>query len=61
MDLNLLNTKAGWIATCRQIAAALPDQAGIQALTPIATPASATPEDVATKLNQIIAALKDLS
>lgn len=61
MDLNQLNTKAGWIATCRQIAAQLPDQTGIQALTPIATPASATAEQIATKLNQIIAALKDLS
>lgn len=61
MDLNQLNTKAGWIETCRQIAAQLPDQTGIQALTPIATPASATAEQIATKLNQIIAALKDLS
>ena len=30
----------------------------VQALTPIATPASATAEDCATKINAIIAALK---
>jgi hypothetical protein len=61
MNLNKLQTKAGWIESVRQIAKQLPDQAAIQALTPIATPASATAEQIATKLNQLIAALKNVA
>lgn len=68
MDLNQLNTKAGWIATCRQIAAAIPDQAGIQALTPVsvanatdATTAAALANANKAAINAIIAALKDLA
>lgn len=61
MNLNKLQTKTGWIESVRQIAKQLPDQAGIQALTPIATPASATAEQIATKLNQLIAALKNVA
>lgn len=60
MDLNKLNTKAGWIETCRQIADQLPDSEGIQNLLPIANPATATTEQIAIKLNQVIAALQNL-
>lgn len=61
MDTNQLYTKAGWIQALRQLAELLPDQAGIQALTPLATPASATTEQIANKVNEIIAALKDVA
>lgn len=68
MDLNKLNTKAGWITSVRQVAALMPDPVTVAALTPIAL-ADAT--DAATtmamanatkaKINAIIAALKDLT
>lgn len=61
MDINTLATKNGCIYVVRQLAAQLPDQAGIQALTPIASPSTATAEDVAEAVNAIIAALKDVA
>jgi hypothetical protein len=55
--------KAGWIYALRQLAAVV--EAGevstkpeVVALTPIAAPATATAADVATLLNEVIAALQ---
>lgn len=60
MDVEI---KAGWIYALRQLAAVV--EAGevstkpeVVALEPIATPATATAEDVATVVNAIIAALQ---
>lgn len=61
-----VETKAGWIYAVRELAKALEDvdatpvadKPEVVALTPIATPAEATAEDVATAVNEIIAALK---
>jgi len=55
-----VETKAGWIYAVRQLAAGLDvsTKAEVVALEPIATPATATAEDVATLLNAVIAALK---
>lgn len=55
-----VETKAGWIYAVRQLAAGLDvsTKAEVVALTPVADPATATAEDVATLLNEVIAALK---
>ena len=55
-----VETKAGWIYAVRQLAAGLDvsTKAEVVALEPIADPATATAEDVATLLNEVIAALK---
>jgi len=55
-----VETKAGWIYTVRQLAADLDvsTKAEVVALEPIADPATATAEDVATLLNEVIAALQ---
>ena len=55
-----VETKAGWIYTVRQLAADLDvsTKAEVFALEPIADPSTATAEDVATLLNEVIAALK---
>ncbi len=55
-----VETKAGWIYAVRQLAAGLDvsTKAEVVALEPIATPATATAEDVATLLNAVIAALQ---
>ncbi len=57
MDVEI---KAGWIYAVRQLAAGLDvsTKAEVVALEPIATPATATAEDVATLLNAVIAALQ---
>jgi len=57
MDVEI---KAGWIYALRQLAAGLDvaTKAEVVALEPIATPATATAADVATLLNEVIAALK---
>lgn len=47
--------------TLEQIADTLPAKTGVQALTAIADPATATAEDCADKINEIIAALKVVS
>lgn len=54
-----VETKAGWIFAVRQLASAI-DQTKpeVEALEPIAVPASATAEDVANAINDLIAALK---
>lgn len=44
-----------------QISDALPAKTGVEALTPIADPATATAEDCANKINAVIAALKVVS
>ncbi|MDX9668771.1 hypothetical protein [Pseudomonas sp. P8_250] len=68
MDTNQLYTKAGWIQAVRQLAAQLPDPATVAALTPIALADATDPATTMAmanankaKINQIIAALKDLS
>jgi hypothetical protein len=55
-----VETKAGWLYAVRQLAAGLDvsTKAEVVALEPIATPATATAEDVATLLNAVIAALQ---
>ncbi|MNQ73284.1 hypothetical protein D3C85_880110 [compost metagenome] len=62
-----VETKAGWIYAVRELDADLAEgiagvdvstKAEVVALEPIAVPATATAEDVATKVNEIIAALK---
>ena len=55
-----VETKAGWIYTVRQLAGGLDvsTKAEVVALEPIADPATATAEDVATLLNEVVAALK---
>lgn len=55
-----VETKAGWLYAVRQLAAGLDvsTKAEVVALTPIAAPATATAEDVATLLNAVIAALQ---
>jgi hypothetical protein len=55
-----VETKAGWIYTVRQLAAGLDvsTKAEVVALEPIADPATATAGDVATLLNEVVAALK---
>lgn len=55
-----VETKAGWLYAVRQLASGLDvaEKAEVVALTPIATPATATAEDVATLLNEVIAALQ---
>lgn len=55
-----VETKAGWIYAVRQLAAGLDvsTKAEVVALEPIADPSTATAEDVATLLNEVIAALK---
>jgi len=55
-----VETKAGWIYAVRQLAAGLDvsTKAEVVALEPIADPATATAEDVATLLNEVIAALQ---
>jgi len=55
-----VETKAGWIYAARQLAAGLDvsTKAEVVALEPIADTATATAEDVATLLNEVIAALK---
>jgi len=55
-----VETKAGWIYAVRQLASGLDvsTKAEVVALEPIADPATATAEDVATLLNEVIAALK---
>jgi len=57
MDVEI---KAGWIYAVRQLAAGLDvsTKAEVVALEPIADPATATAEDVATLLNEVVAALK---
>lgn len=57
-----VETKAGWIYAVRQLAKAV--EAGVStkpevvALEAIADPSSATAEDVATLLNEVVAALQ---
>lgn len=55
-----VETKAGWIYAVRQLASGLDvsTKAEVVALEPIADPATATAEDVATLLNEVIAAIK---
>ena len=55
-----VETKAGWIYAARQLVAGLDvsTKAEVVALDPIADPATATAEDVATLLNEVVAALK---
>lgn len=55
-----VETKAGWIYAVRQLAAGLDvsTKAEVVALEPIADPSTATEEDVATLLNEVIAALQ---
>lgn len=55
-----VETKAGWIYAVRQLASGLDvtTKAEVVALEPIADPSTATEEDVATLLNEVIAALK---
>lgn len=55
-----VETKAGWLYAVRQLAAGLDvsTKAEVVALEPIADPATATAEDVATLLNEVVAALK---
>lgn len=55
-----VETKAGWIYAVRQLAAGLDvaEKTEVVALTPIADPSTATAEDVATLLNEVIAALQ---
>ena len=55
-----VETKAGWIYAVRQLTAGLDvsTKAEVVALEPIADPATATAEDVANLLNEVIAALK---
>ena len=55
-----VETKAGWIYAVRQLAGGqdVSTKAEVVALEPIADPATATAEDVATLLNEVIAALK---
>ena len=55
-----VETKAGWLYAVRQLASGLDvsEKAEVVALEPIATPATATAEDVATLLNEVIAALQ---
>lgn len=47
--------------TLQEIADELPAKTGVEALTAIADPATATAEDCANKINQVIAALKVVS
>lgn len=54
-----VETKAGWIFAVRQLASAIGQtNPEVEALEPIAEPASATAEDVANAINDLIAALK---
>lgn len=55
-----VETKAGWIYAVRQLAAGLDvsTKAEVVALEPIADPTTATAEDVATLLNEVVAALQ---
>ena len=55
-----VETKAGWIYAVRQLAAGLDvsTKAEVVALEPIADPSTATAEDVATLLNEVVAALQ---
>ena len=55
-----VETKAGWIYAVRQLAGGqdVSTKAEVVALEPIAGPSTATAEDVATLLNEVIAALK---
>lgn len=55
-----VETKAGWIYAVRQLASGLDvsTKAEVVALEPIADPATAEAEDIATLLNEVIAALK---
>ena len=55
-----VETKAGWIYAVRQLAGGqdVSTKAEVVALEPIADPATATAEDVATLLNEVVAALK---
>ena len=55
-----VETKAGWIYAVRQLAGGLDvsTKAEVVALEPIADPATATAEDVATLLNEVVAALQ---
>lgn len=51
-------TKNGWIFALQQVAQAMPDQEAIADIEPIADPTTADAEEIATKLNEIIAALQ---
>jgi len=55
-----VETKAGWIYAVRQLAGGqdVSTKAEVVALEPIADPATATAADVATLLNEVIAALQ---
>lgn len=54
-----VETKAGWIFAVRQLANAIGQtKPEVELLEPIADPASATAEDVANAINDLIAALK---
>lgn len=55
-----VETKAGWVYAVRQLAGGLDvsTKAEVVALEPIADPATATAEDVANLLNEVIAALQ---
>ena len=55
-----VETKAGWIYAVRQLAGGqdVSTKAEVVALEPIADPATATAEDVANLLNEVVAALK---
>lgn len=55
-----VETKAGWLYAVRQLASGLDtaEKPAVVALTPIADPATATAADVATLLNEVIAALQ---
>jgi hypothetical protein len=68
VDVKTLYTKAGWIQAVRQLAALIPDPATVAALTPIALADATDPATTMAlanankaKINQIIAALKDLT
>lgn len=68
MKLDDLFIQAGWIATCRQLAATLPNQAAITALAPVsvanatdATTAAALANANKVAINAIIAALKNVA
>lgn len=51
-------TKNGWIFAIQQLAQAIPDPVAIAEVEPIADPATADAEEIATKLNELIAALQ---
>lgn len=68
MDANKLYTKNGWMQAVRQLAESMPDPVTVAALTPIALADATDPATTMAmanankaKINQIIAALKDLT